>query len=337
MLKLSVIPIKEGVRINIPEVWHDKLVNLGKVANCPYEFFLSQIHKDSSSKQKYYICEGEKREKSKKVKIVFSEYAIKYLLADEVPDSNIGFSFKEFLPLENSSILITNMRNPNEVVPATFNLEVGSVEINDESFIFLSFILNYINGIGFTSVRYYTEGSKKSTWKFLFHDDESYMSDFEKTFKDTMVHKSYVEKSAAKLIRYLEKEKAFQHAKQLKERAKNHDNTKISQPDELYALSRIINDKSSLKNANNQLSPLKKDAIMLHYKHNSHHPEHFQSILDMNKLDIMEMCCDWHARSTQYKTNFLEYVKIQQENRFHFPDWMFAEIWHYCQILSSDI
>ena len=335
MLKLSANP-KEGVRIIIPESWHDKIVNLGKIANCPYEFSVLKSHKDSS-KQKFFICEGERKEKGKKLKIVLEEYAIKYLLADEVPDANIGFSFKEFLPLENSSILLSNTQNPNEIVPATLNLNVGEIEIDGESFILLSFMLNYMNGIGFANVKYYAEGCKKSSWKFLFNNDESYMSDFEKTFKDTLVHKSYVEKSAAKLIRYLEKEQAFEHAKELKERAKNHDNSKISQADELYALSRIINDKSSLKNANNQLSPLKKDAIMLHYKNNPHHPEHFKSVLDMSKLDIMEMCCDWHARSTQYKTDFLEFVKTQQEKRFHFPDWMFAEIWHYCTILASDI
>jgi len=102
-------------------------------------------------------------------------------------------------------------------------------------------------------------------------------------------------------------------------------------------LSRIINDKTSLKDASKQLTPLKKDAIALHYKHNTHHPEHFKSVLDMSKLDILEMCCDWHARSSQYGTNFLGYVETQQKERFHFPEWMFSEIWHYCQVLASDI
>ena len=82
---------------------------------------------------------------------------------------------------------------------------------------------------------------------------------------------------------------------------------------------------------------MKKDAIALHYKHNAHHPEHFESVLDMEKIDILEMCCDWHARSTQYKTDFLDYVKTAQETRFHFPDWMFQEIWHYCEVLASNI
>ena len=127
------------------------------------------------------------------------------------------------------------------------------------------------------------------------------------------------------------------HAEELRRRAKVHDDSKMSCTDELHALSRIINDKTTLRNASAQLSPIKKDAIALHWKHNSHHPEHFKSVIDMTRVDVMEMCCDWHARSTQYKTDLLEFVKKQQEERFHFPEWMFAEIWHYCEILTLDI
>ena len=49
------------------------------------------------------------------------------------------------------------------------------------------------------------------------------------------------------------------------------------------------------------------------------------------------MCCDWHARSTQYNTDFLKFVEERQKDRFHFPDWMFAEIWHYCKVLANEI
>lgn len=337
MLKLNVVTVKEGFRFTLPEAWHDKLVNLGKIVNCPYAFVITKIEKDSSSKETFYICEGEKKEKGKKIQIAIGEYAIKYLFAQEVPDSNIGLSFKDFLPLENTSILITNVRNPSEIIPGILQLEVSSTELQHISFPTLSFKINCTNGIGLASIKYYTEGSKKFTWKFLFHPDESYMNDYEKTFRDTMIHKNYVEKSANKLIRYLEQEGAFEHANLLRERAKIHDNSKISCADELNALSKIINDKSSLKDANIPLTSFKKDAIAIHYKHNSHHPEHFKSVLDMSKLDILEMCCDWHARSTQYETNLLEFVKIQQRERFHFPEWMFPEIWHYCQILASEI
>lgn len=333
MIKLRTTPVTITERITLPETWHEKLITFGKMHSCPYVFTVVDTFK-LNNKEKYFLCEGEKKERGKKIKIALSEYVIRYSLGQEMPDSNIGFSFKDYMPLEGSQLLITSDRNPSEVVPVSLQVETELVEIEGESIIALTFKTNYMNGSGFADVRYYSEGSRKSTWKFLLQDD-TYMSDYEKMFQDTMIHKGYVSKSIHKLARYLEKEGAIEHAQLLRERAKTHDNSKISYADEMMALSRIINDKSSLKDANKQLSPIKKDAIALHWKHNSHHPEHFKSVLDMSKLDTMEMCCDWHARSTQYKTNFLEYVKTQQENRFHFPDWIFAEIWHYCMVGSG--
>ena len=149
------------------------------------------------------------------------------------------------------------------------------------------------------------------------HEDISYMTDYEKMFQDTIIHKEYVMNSCEILARYLESKGALNHAKKLRERAKVHDNSKICCEDELHALSRIINDKTSLKDSSKQLSEIKQDAIRLHWKHNSHHPEHFKSPMDMSRLDVMEMCCDWHARSKQYGTNLLDFVKERQNNRFN--------------------
>lgn len=335
MLKLDGGQIKAGTRVFLPERWHEKLVSFGKLQTCPYEFEAVEVVK--VGKATYYICEADKKERGKKIRIALTEFSIKYLLAQEVPDSNIGFSFKEYLPTEDSQILITNVRNPSEVVPGVLKVETVLAEIGRESLIAITITINYTNGTGFADVKYYSDGSKKSTWKFLLHEDESYMTDYEKMFRDTVIHRSYVQKSANKLARYFENEGATEHARMLRERAIIHDESKISCVEELMALSRIINDKSSLRDADKQLSIIKQDAIRLHWKHNSHHPEHFATAMDMSKLDIMEMCCDWHARSTQYKTNFLEFVKKQQENRFHFPDWMFQEIWQYCLVLASEI
>ena len=54
----------------------------------------------------------------------------------------------------------------------------------------------------------------------------------------------------------------------------------------------------------------------------------------MDDVDILEMVCDWAAKSYQTNTSLLEFVKIRQENRFHFPDEMFAKILKYCEILE---
>ena len=331
MLKIGTDSFQAGYRIRLPEGWHDKILSFDKTMDSfPYDFIINEVVKEK--KGIFYICCSKKSDD----KLVFSEYAMKYLLSEEVADSNIGLSFKEYLPLEDSKILITNIRNPNEVVPGNFLVQPGAITINDKSYIYFDIIINYINGDGFTSLRYYCSRNRKFTWKFLMNSDTSYMTDYEKMFCDTLIHKEYVKISCQKLAKYLESTGAVKHAQKLLERAKVHDNSKMSCEDELSALSRIINDKSSLMDASKQLSQIKLDAIKLHWKNNTHHPEHYKSCTDMSRLDVMEMCCDWHARSSQYNTNFLEFVKARQADRFHFPEWMFAEIWHYCKVLASE-
>lgn len=335
MLKLSNVELNPGLRVILPEEWHEKVMSFGNLDSCPYEFVLEEVIKQKSNKETYYICSSAKNEKS--VQIAFTETVIRYLFAQEVPDQNVGLSFKEFLPLENTHILMTSSRNPNEVVPGIFRIGTELIQSGDNDVICLDFKIDFTNGSGFSAVRIYCDGTKKSTWKFLYSKDISCMTEYEQMFQDTMIHKMYVEKSCKKLADWLEREGAVQHAQQLRERAKIHDNSKICNEDEMNALARIIQDKSCLTDSSKQLSPIKQDSIKLHWKHNSHHPEHFKTPIDMSKLDIMEMCCDWHARSTQYKTNFLEFVERRQADRFHFPEWMFAEIWHYCKVLASEI
>lgn len=333
MLKLKCIKNISNIRIVLPEVWHEKIIEFARVDKFPYEFLVSEVK--VQGKDKYYICVPENQKKYKKEKIALSEYAIKYLIGEEVEDTNEGFYFKDYLPIENTQILLTNVRNPSEVIPCEFLSDVKLVEFDGMILLAMTLIVSYINGNGFADVRQYCDGIRKSMWKFLFHKDESYLTDYEKMFKDTIIHKQFALKSAQKLARYLEGEGAIEHAEALRQRGKVHDNSKISEEDELHALSRIVNDKVTLVDPTKQLSPIKRDAIALHWKHNTHHPEHFKSPIDMSKLDIMEMCCDWHARSVQYNTDFLEYVQTQQDIRFHFPEWMFAEIWHYCEVLAS--
>ena len=339
MLKIVNRKITVGQRIILPEEWHEKIIKAGNLKNYPYALVVEEIVKKKSNKETYFLCRPEKKEK-KVSSIALTEVVMKYLISSqEVPDQNIGLSFKEFLPLENTYVLVTSVRNPSEVVPGIFKLETEMVKLTEgkKGTICLNFKIDYINGSGFSSVKLYCDGNKKSTWKFLYNKDVSCMTEYEQMFQDTIIHKMYVEKSCNKLASYLENEGALEHARMLRERAKTHDNSKIGCQDELNALSRIINDKSSLMDSSKYLSPIQQDSIKLHWKHNPHHPEHFKTPMDMSKLDIMEMCCDWHARSSQYGTEFLSFVKERQEDRFHFPEWMFSEIWHYCKVLASEI
>ena len=166
--------------------------------------------------------------------------------------------------------------------------------------------------------------------------DIFFISNCVKVIYDTLVHKQYVKKTCSKLADYLEKEGEFESAKLLRKRAKVHDNSKIFCKKELYAFASIINDKTSLSDASVKLSEDLIVAIKLHWSHNRHHPEYFENPdEEMTELDIMEMCCDWYSRSKQYKTNFLEFVKERQDNRFKFSEEKFSIIWNYCQVLNS--
>ena len=53
----------------------------------------------------------------------------------------------------------------------------------------------------------------------------------------------------------------------------------------------------------------------------------------MTELDIIEMVCDWAARSEQYGTDLLDFIKERQHNRFHFSNKVYAEVEKYCKLI----
>ena len=334
MLKLSNENLSIGTRICLPSEWHQKILDFCYRKDMPYEFVVKDIVEDEIKNVSYYVCTAKENEQS--LIIAIDDYVAKYLFAKTVPDMNVGLFFDEFLPPENTKILITSLRNPKEVVLASIHMDLDLINVSGESVVHLKFNLDFITGIGFSSLKRYVSFSKRYVWKFLDNPDTSFMTDYEKVFQDTLIHKEFFMISSEKLARYLERIGAIDHAKALRERAIVHDNSKINNEAELKALSKIIDDKTNLKDPSVMLSPIKIDAVRLHWQNNSHHPEHYSTPVDMTRLDVMEMCCDWYARSMQYETNFEEFVKKRQEERFHFPDWMFAEIWHYCEVLISD-
>lgn len=161
------------------------------------------------------------------------------------------------------------------------------------------------------------------------------MNDTEKMYQDTFIHKEYVNYVINVFSTYLKSNNMAQDAIELKRLGIVHDNSKIKNKDEFRALTGIINDKSCLTNASSKLSSFKQDAIELHWKHNEHHPEHFSDIKEMNRLNRLEMVCDWAARALQYKTDLLEFVEKRQEERFHFPELIYDEIYHNCKIITE--
>lgn len=151
---------------------------------------------------------------------------------------------------------------------------------------------------------------------------------------DTMLHKDLVLASCWKMANYYISLQDIDSAIEIVKRGWLHDNSKFGE-DELYALAEIDDGKVSMRDACKSLPPEKKDFLKLHYEHNTHHPEHWEDVSQMPEMDVVEMCCDWHARSVQYGTDLMEFVKTRQENRFHFPEPMFERIQEYCRILVS--
>ena len=155
MLKLSKDSIQMGLRFVLRESWHEKLINFTKIQALPYEYILEGFTQNAN--ETYYIFQSEGTVKGKKIRIAAQKFIVRYFEAQEVPDSNIGFSFKEYLPLENTQILITNERNPNEVIPAVLKVEPQLVQIDGTTIMpALALQIFYMNGTGFSDVKHYS-------------------------------------------------------------------------------------------------------------------------------------------------------------------------------------
>ena len=156
-----------------------------------------------------------------------------------------------------------------------------------------------------------------------------------KQLDDLLEHKQYILESCNKMSKWLFSQGKDELAFELLDRAIIHDNSKL-ETEELTNLSMICDSNDSLVNPNYEMTDFDKKCIELHWKHNRHHPEYFRDMSDMGEIDVIEMVCDWYARSKQLNTNFLEFVFTRQKNRFNFPDEMFKSITKYCYILSDN-
>lgn len=152
--------------------------------------------------------------------------------------------------------------------------------------------------------------------------------------KDTILHKKLILDSCLILSEYLFSKGNDDMALGLLKRASVHDISKF-QKKELLSLASIPKNIKAFKNPNTEMSDKEKEHIQLHWENNQHHPEHYKDYNDMTELDMLEMICDWHARSIQFGTNFLEFVTTRQENRFHFNKEQFDYIYKYCVILNN--
>lgn len=334
MLKISHAEIKVGTEFSIRNSWRTSIANTLKKDEESYPFLFKVIDIDDH----VCVCESvPDKQSKKKYLLAVSTMIIRYLNGVEVPDCHCGLYFKDYMPMEGSKLLLTNVKR-NSITPAQLRV---SVTIEEQyvtkgehgDFVkapYLDFeIINLM-----TDEVYSLATHAKSSWKLL-HGPETYMDTVEQMYRDTFIHKGYVMQVCGKFAEWLREQGLEEDAEALLGRAKVHDNSKICNKDEFRALTGIINDRSCLGDAKAQLSVFKQDSIELHWKHNAHHPEHYAKHDDMSRIDRMEMCCDWMARALQYKTNLLEFVETRQAERFHFPDLMYDEILHYCKVLVA--
>ncbi len=154
-----------------------------------------------------------------------------------------------------------------------------------------------------------------------------------KEMNDALIHRACVMRSGQYLARYLIHRNRSVDAIRLIGRCSVHDISKIQNTEEFMSLASIVDDIDSMQNISHVLSKEQTEAIRLHWSRNSHHPEYYDNSNDMSDLDLLEMACDCHARSKQFKTDLLDYINIQQELRFHFDSEHLSKIKTYCKAL----
>lgn len=106
---------------------------------------------------------------------------------------------------------------------------------------------------------------------------------------------------------------------ELKQRADLHDLSKLLPP-EKEAFDRLTPRLKDLEYGSDEyhqsLSELKV-ALEHHYKHNSHHPQHYEDgLYGFDLFDLVEMFCDWMAATARTKDGTME--KSLEINRVRF-------------------
>lgn len=105
-------------------------------------------------------------------------------------------------------------------------------------------------------------------------------------------------------------------------RAENHDKSKLEEPELSMwkAMDKEPRYEYGTSEYENKLKRYKK-LFDHHYKHNRHHPEHFQfGISDMTLVDLMELLADWMGYKDIVTVSDAIKVCEQQMKRYKFPE-----------------
>lgn len=163
---------------------------------------------------------------------------------------------------------------------------------------------------------------------------EEYRSKMIKMIDDNVLHKKIVLDKCLLVSKYFIQKGNVELGLNIIRRGVAHDNSKFSKQ-EFVELVSIISPKTDkcFKDATYTLSEEERKIIERHWKSNRHHPEFYDNQEEMGELDIIEMVCDWAARSQQYGTDLMEFVEERQHNRFKFSDRLFKKIEGYCRLV----
>ena len=157
------------------------------------------------------------------------------------------------------------------------------------------------------------------------------MREIKMHIEDTLLHKKFFNEACLKMIDYLYEMKRDDEALELARRCIIHDSSKLTD-EEIDLFLQLPEEISGHKR---QLTERHKELLAVHWKNNRHHPEFYDDCNNMSEIDIIEMVCDWSARSMQFKNNVVEYAVETARKRFGFNDEMFEKILMYCRIMSE--
>lgn len=105
--------------------------------------------------------------------------------------------------------------------------------------------------------------------------------------------------------------------KELEDRAKNHDKSKLNSP-ERETYDEFIPKLKEAKYGSDEYykirNEMNKKGLKHHIENNRHHPDHFPNgFIDMTLVDIVETFSDWYTASLKSDTDFKDGLKLNAE------------------------
>ena len=168
--------------------------------------------------------------------------------------------------------------------------------------------------------------------------EEKYVVKF---LKDTKEHKKCVERLMLSLLTDLINNIDDFNIVKYYRRAMDHDNSKLNDTLEFNNYVLLNKEMEGVNYGTNKYKEIVKKysiATELHYKNNSHHPEHYSlGVNQMDTLDLIEMICDWCSVLTLKKIEDWESGFIINKKRFNIYDELYTKIYNTARyILKKD-